>query len=75
MSCPYLAYRRSDESSAFDHERPYCLAQRAFVSPMQADVCTDRFQFSHVRHCDVFRAAIDTAPEDVVSPPTTDDGP
>ena len=53
MSCPHLTYRRADEAQAFDHERPHCPVA-GFVSPMQADVCNDRYDFDHATHCDVF---------------------
>ncbi|WP_254839548.1 hypothetical protein [Natronomonas marina] len=57
MACPYLRYRASDEEHEFDHERPYCAAMGRFVSPMRADVCNDRHDFSHETHCDVYRRA------------------
>lgn len=28
---------------------------------MKADVCNDRFDFSHTQHCDVYRAHTDDA--------------
>lgn len=61
MTCPRLEYRSADDSQSFDHERPYCTELGEFVSPMRADVCNDRFDFSHADHCEVFRA-IDRRP-------------
>lgn len=58
MTCPYLDYRRSDETHEFDHDRPYCTAQATFLSPVKADICNDRFDFDH-RDCEVFRAVED----------------
>ena len=59
MSCPYLEYRNEDGDQAFDHERPYCAIQEAFVSPMQADICNDRFDFYHAEDCAVYRAHVE----------------
>jgi hypothetical protein len=55
MTCPHLEYRRADGDQEFDHERPYCAILGEFVSPVRADICNDRFDFDHERHCDVFR--------------------
>lgn len=63
MTCPYLEYRSSDESVEFDHERAYCTASGRFVSPMQADVCNDRFEFSHTTHCEIYKAAVEAEAE------------
>lgn len=64
MTCPYLEYRREDEDRSFDHERPYCRIagsdESPFVSPVKADVCTDRFDFDHREHCDRFRNHVGT---------------
>jgi len=57
MTCPHLEYRREDDSTSFDHERPYCAVQGEFVSPMKADICNDRFEFAHAADCDVYRRA------------------
>ena len=59
MTCPYLAYRRRNEEHEFDHERPYCELADEFQSPMKADVCNDRYDFSHESHCDLFRGQTD----------------
>lgn len=61
MTCPYLEYRRTDGETTFDHERPYCAAQEGFVSPMQADICNDRYEFSHTTDCDIYRRVTDSA--------------
>ncbi len=65
MACPHLDYRRGDGEHEFDHERPYCTATDEFVSPMKADVCNDRFEFDHARHCDVYRAHADDVDDPV----------
>lgn len=59
MTCPYLAYQRSDDDHEFDHERPYCTVQEAFVSPMKADICNDRFDFDHHSDCEVFKSHVE----------------
>jgi hypothetical protein len=64
MTCPHLEYRDEDETVSFDHERPYCAIQETFVSPMQADVCNDRFGFSHASDCDVYRRAVEAGDVD-----------
>jgi hypothetical protein len=56
MTCPHLRYRSNDGEHDFDHERPYCTVVERFVSPMRADVCNDRYDFSHRTHCDVYQA-------------------
>ncbi|MFC7069021.1 3-keto-5-aminohexanoate cleavage protein [Halobaculum lipolyticum] len=63
-ACPFLAYRSEGDGRSFDHERPYCTVADEFVSPMQADVCNDRFDFDHRSHCDVYREYVEseTAP-------------
>jgi len=55
MPCPYLEYRSADEDQEFDHDRPYCGIQETFVSPMQADICNDRFDLHHADDCAVYR--------------------
>jgi len=74
MSCPYLEYRRSDDTHEFDHDRPYCALAEEFVSPMKADVCNDRDGFTHDEFCEIFQnaapeadASEDAAREEVVS--------
>jgi len=56
MTCPYLEYRRGDEHASFDRERAYCTATASFVQPMRADVCNDRYDLDHERHCEIYRA-------------------
>jgi len=65
-TCPHLEYRDSDEDVEFDHDRPYCGAMGAFVSPMRADRCNDRFDFHHAADCQVYEEA--TACEEVAHP-------
>ncbi|WP_311170775.1 hypothetical protein [Halobellus ordinarius] len=55
MTCSYLCYRSSDGKHDFDHERPYCTATGSFVSPMRADICNDRHEFSHTTHCEIYQ--------------------
>ena len=62
MTCPYLEYRDSDSDHEFDHERPYCDLSDSFVSPMRADICNDRHDFSHEADCEIFQRF---APDDV----------
>jgi len=38
-----------------DHDRPCRAVTDSFVSPGQADVRNDRFDFDHVEMCDVYR--------------------
>lgn len=55
MVCPHLDYRDADGEHSFDHERPFCEIQEAFVSPMEADLCNDRADFDHETHCAVYQ--------------------
>ena len=54
MTCPYLEYRASADGQSFDVERAYCTAAETFVQPMRADICNDRYDFSHDRDCEIF---------------------
>lgn len=63
MTCPYLAYRYRDDSHEFDHDRPFCTAEGAFVAPVRADVCNDRFDFDHRSHCDVYQRSGRAVPD------------
>ena len=54
MVCPHLEYRRTDDELELDHERPTCAITDSFVSPVQADVCNDRFDFDHADMCDIY---------------------
>lgn len=64
MTCPYLEYRDSDADHEFDHDRPYCGLMDSFVSPMQADICNDRHQFSHESDCEIYRELATDAAEE-----------
>ena len=64
MTCPRLEYRSADDTHEFDHERPYCTAAGAFVSPMKADVCNDRFEFHHAQDCEVYKSAVEALAAD-----------
>lgn len=79
MPCPHLEYRRDDGESEFDHERPYCAVQGAFVSPMRADICNDRFEFHHAEDCPVYvqHAAVqaEAVAERVAEPLAESEGP
>ena len=55
MTCPHLSYRTEAGGKSFDHERAYCAVMEAFCTPMQADVCNDRFAFDHRDHCEIFQ--------------------
>lgn len=59
MTCPFLEYRASDDEHTFDHERPYCALVGEFVSPMQADICNDRYEYNHDEHCNWFREEVE----------------
>lgn len=54
-TCPYLEYRRSADGKRFDTERAYCSIAERFVQPVRADLCNDRNQLSHERHCEIYR--------------------
>jgi hypothetical protein len=69
MTCPYLEYRRTDGNQVFDHERPHCGVTEAFVSPMKADICNDRFEFDHECDCELYKEHV----EAVVGEPAADD--
>lgn len=57
MTCPHLSRRQADDEQSFDTERAYCEVIEEFVSPMRADVCTDRHEFEHERDCEFYREA------------------
>ncbi|WP_137289937.1 hypothetical protein [Natronorubrum halophilum] len=54
MTCPYLAYRDESDDRCFDEPRAYCTAADRFVQPMRADICNDRYDLAHDRHCEIF---------------------
>ena len=55
MACPYLEYRADAGGQAFDHERPFCSVADAFVQPMRADVCAERYGLVPRDHCEIYR--------------------
>jgi hypothetical protein len=70
MPCPYLEYRDTspgESSSAnastgttptggsFDEPRAFCAVVDAFVQPMRADICNDRYDLHHAAHCEIYR--------------------
>jgi len=55
MACPHLDYRNTDGTQSFAHERPYCKLTESFVQPMRADICADRYDLNHKRHCEIYR--------------------
>jgi len=59
MSCPFLSYRTTGDGHEFDVARAYCTATDAFVQPMRADVCNDRFALDHATDCEIFLAHAD----------------
>ena len=63
MVCPYLEYRREDDDRQFDTERAYCTAAAAFVQPMRADICNDRYDLDHCRDCEIYREHAPTDPD------------
>ncbi|MFC6862995.1 hypothetical protein ACFQGE_05910 [Halomicroarcula sp. GCM10025817] len=62
MTCPFLEYRDADGEMRFDTGRAYCTAASRFVQPMRADVCNDRYDLDHSRHCEIFLAHEEPAP-------------
>lgn len=54
MVCPYLEYRRKAGEKEFDNERPFCTAADAFVQPMRADICNDRYDLDHETDCEIY---------------------
>ena len=63
VTCPYLVYRRSGDGLDFDHDRAYCTAADQFVQPMRADICNDRYDLDHERHCEIYLDAADERPD------------
>lgn len=57
VTCPYLEYREESDGTAFETERAYCTAVDAFVQPMRADVCNDRYDLEHSTDCEYYLAA------------------
>lgn len=54
MTCPHLEYRTSGGGASFDVARAYCTVTDAFVEPMRADVCNDRYDLDHAEHCEIY---------------------
>ena len=78
MSCPFLEYRDAAGDRSFDVARAYCTANDAFVQPMRADICTDRYALDHAEHCEIYREHADQAtdePSDETAGETTDERP
>ena len=59
MTCPHLEYRReADEhhgDERFAEPRGYCAVAGRFVEALRADVCNDRYDLDHERHCEIYR--------------------
>ena len=54
MTCPHLEYREADFA---DEERAFCTVVDAFVQPMRADICNDRYELDHTTDCEFYRNA------------------
>jgi hypothetical protein len=63
MTCPLLEYRDGDGDRSFDVARAYCTAVDAFVQPMRADVCNDRYDLHHADDCEFYHQH-GTTPDD-----------
>ncbi|WP_158055350.1 hypothetical protein [Halorussus halophilus] len=61
MACPYLEYRQQFGEREFAEERAFCTAAEEFVQPMRADICNDRYDLDHERHCEIYREHADGA--------------
>ncbi|NHN40402.1 hypothetical protein G9C85_01960 [Halorubellus sp. JP-L1] len=61
MTCPFLEYRSASGDRSFDVARAYCTAASAFVQPMRADICNDRYDLQHDRDCEIYREHADEA--------------
>ena len=59
MACPFLEYRDAADDQSFDVARAYCTVSDAFVQPMRADVCNDRYALDHAAHCEIYREHVD----------------
>ena len=57
MACPYVEYRSESNEATFDVERAYCSRMSAFVEPMRADICNDRYELTHTQHCEIYRSS------------------
>jgi hypothetical protein len=63
MTCPLREYRDGDGDRSFDVARAYCTAVDAFVQPMRADVCNDRYDLHHAEDCEFYDEHVRT-PDD-----------
>lgn len=61
MACPFLEYRRAFGEREFDEQRAFCTAVEEFVQPMRADICNDRYDLDHERHCEIYQKHADKA--------------
>lgn len=59
MTCPYLEYRDEADGKEFETARAYCGVVEEFVEPARADICNDRYEFSHGDHCEIYRSRAD----------------
>ncbi|WP_458206282.1 hypothetical protein [Haladaptatus sp. NG-SE-30] len=55
MVCPYLEYSDEGTETTFDEPRAFCTVIDEFVQPMRADICNDRYDLNHDRHCEIYR--------------------
>lgn len=55
MACPHLEFRESAGERTFDRARPFCTAAEAFVQPMRADICSERYGLEPSEHCEIYR--------------------
>ncbi len=71
VTCPHLEYRDRADDRRFDEPRAYCAVADRFVQPMRADICNDRYELAHERHCEIYleHARDDTDEEDGVGDP------
>lgn len=74
MSCPYLAYRDEANGKQFERARAYCTAADRFVQPIRADLCTDRYDLAHDRHCEIYLEHADCGNDGSPSSETTNEG-
>lgn len=88
MNCPHLEYRREAGDRAFERARAYCTVADRFVEPMRADLCNDRYDLAHDRHCEIYHdhegitlveltseGDIESAVDDASTEPIDGDGP
>lgn len=55
MACPHLEYRTSNGDREFDTARAFCGVADAFVQPVHADICTERYGLTPESDCEIFR--------------------